>query len=199
MKIQLCFLIWSVGGVLCFFGNDVLAKSAITFGLKSRGSMMARPERSLSQVVVPKDGDACFSPEEPCDLKLIKLIQSAQKSIDIAIYDINRDQLVHELLVASKKVSVRVVVDRRQSKGNRSLVGILIQAGVPVRFGKQRGIMHDKFTIVDSKIIETGSFNYTNHASEANHENQVYLASPNIVEKYNKQFETLWLNAQPAR
>jgi len=149
-------------------------------------------EIDLNTVSEPKDQEVCFSPDEPCDLKLIKLIQSAKKSIDMTIYDINRDKLVHELMVASKRIPVRILVDRRQAKGEHSLVPLLIKAGVPVKFGRQRGIMHNKFTLVDHKMLETGSFNYTNHASEANNENQIYLTSPIIVEKYKKRFEQLW-------
>jgi phosphatidylserine/phosphatidylglycerophosphate/cardiolipin synthase-like enzyme len=40
---------------------------------------------------------------------------------------------------------------------------------VNLRFGHtSEGIMHNKFVIVDGKMIEIGSFNYTNHASKAN-------------------------------
>ena len=140
----------------------------------------------------PIENEVCFSPGEHCDVKLYKLIQTAQKSIDIAIYDINLDKLVHEVLLASKKIQVRIIVDRRQSKGNHSLVPLLIKAGAKVRYGKQRGIMHNKFCIVDSKILETGSFNFTNHASLANQENQIYLTNPGIVGRYKTRFEKMW-------
>ena len=163
----------------CFARNHSAQKALIT----------------LDQVALPLDQEACFSPDEPCDLKLIKLIQSAQKSIDMAVYDINRDQLVHHLVIQSKKIPVRLVVDRRQSKGSHSLVPLLIKAGVKLRYGKQRGIMHDKFTIVDGKILETGSFNYTNHASESNQENQVYLSSPTLLERFKLRFESIWSHA----
>lgn len=148
-----------------------------------------------STVKAPVENEVCFSPDEHCDVKLYKLIQTAQKSIDIAIYDINLDKLVHEILVASKKIPVRIVVDRRQSKGDHSLVSLLIKAGAKVRYGKQRGIMHDKFTVIDGKMIETGSFNYTNHASVANQENQVYLTTPAIVDRYKIRFEKMWDDA----
>lgn len=148
-----------------------------------------------SAVKAPVENEVCFSPDEHCDVKLYKLIQTAEKSIDIAIYDINIDKLVHEVLVASKKIPVRIVVDKRQSKGDHSLVPLLIKAGAKVRYGKQRGIMHDKFTIIDGKVVETGSFNYTNHASVANQENQVYLTTPIIVDRYKVRFEKIWNEA----
>lgn len=163
----------------------------------SSAKASAPPSAPSAPPSVPKDQEVCFSPDEPCDQKLIKFIQSAQKSIDIAIYDITLDKLAHEILVASKKIPVRIVVDRRQSKGNHSLVPLLIKAGAQVRFGRQRGIMHNKFTIVDGKMIETGSFNYTNHATVANNENQIYLSNPDIVERYKKRFEEIWGKAVP--
>lgn len=146
-------------------------------------------------VTAPKDEEACFSPDEPCDIKLLKFIDSAQSSIDIAIYDINLDQLVHHLLVKAQKIPVRIVVDRRQAKGGHSLVPTLIKAGANVRYGHQRGIMHNKFVIVDGKMVEIGSFNYTNHATRSNQENQVYLTKSSVVERYKKRFEKIWAGA----
>jgi phosphatidylserine/phosphatidylglycerophosphate/cardiolipin synthase-like enzyme len=150
-----------------------------------------------AMVAPPQDQETCFSPEEPCAVKLRKFIASARQSVDMAIYDINEESIVHELLTQSKKIQVRIVVDRKQAKGNHSSVPLLVKAGAQVRFGKQRGIMHNKFTIVDGKMVQLGSFNYTHHASKANNENQIYLANPKIVERFQKRFEKLWAKADP--
>lgn len=142
-----------------------------------------------------KDPETCFSPDESCDTKLVSFVSGAKQSIDMAIYDINLDQLVHHLAVQSKKLKVRVVVDRRQSKGRHSLVSTLIKAGVDLRYGRQRGIMHNKFVIVDGKSLELGSFNYTNHATKANQENQLYLFSAPVVARYQDRFNKIWESA----
>jgi phosphatidylserine/phosphatidylglycerophosphate/cardiolipin synthase-like enzyme len=147
----------------------------------------------------PRDLEVCFSPEEPCAIKLTKFIESAQKSLDIAIYDITLDQLAHQIILKSKKIPVRIIADRRQAKGNHSLVPLLIKAGVNLRLGHQRGIFHNKFSIVDSINLETGSFNYTNHASTSNNENQIYLSNPTILNRYKDRFEKLWYAADPAQ
>jgi len=147
----------------------------------------------------PKENEVCFSPENLCDVKFWKFLQTAQKSLDIAIFDITHEKIVHEILVAkvSRKIPVRVVVDTRQSKGQHSLVSLLIKGGANVRFGKQRGVMHNKFTILDGKMLQTGSFNYTNAAATKNNENQIYLSNPAIIEQYQKRFEELWQNGRP--
>lgn len=157
--------------------------------------------RTIQEYLVkpPVENEVCFSPDEICDVKLQKFVQSAQKSMDVAIFDITLDKLVHEILVASKKLPVRIIVDKRQAKGQNSLVSTLIKAGAQVRFGHQRGIMHNKFTIVDKKMIETGSFNYSNNATFNNHENQIYLANPTIVARYQEEFEKMWASATLAK
>lgn len=181
--------------VLIVFGLVFVLVSSLGYGrqkYRTAEKSLLSSQIDEKSVTAPQDMEVCFSPDEPCDIKLIKLVQSAQKSIDVAIFDINLDQLVHELLVASKKMPVRILVDVRQAKGNHSLVPLLIKAGAQVRVGRQRGVMHNKFLIVDGRMLETGSFNYTNHASRANNENQIYLANPTVVSRYQKRFEKIW-------
>jgi phosphatidylserine/phosphatidylglycerophosphate/cardiolipin synthase-like enzyme len=165
---------------------------------KAKLTQASAHEINEALVKTPAADETCFAPDEPCDTKLIKFVQSAQKSLDVAIFDVNLDKLVHEIIVQSKKLPVRVVVDRKEAKGGDkgTLVPLLLKAGVTVKYGHQRGIMHDKFVIVDGKVIETGSFNYTNGAAFKNNENQVYLATPSIVTRYQNRFEKLWAEGQ---
>ncbi|MGZ3686662.1 MAG: phospholipase D-like domain-containing protein [Bdellovibrionota bacterium] len=136
--------------------------------------------------------EVCFSPDEPCGEKITAFVAGAKSSIDLAIYDVNLGPLTDKLIALAKSIPVRVIVDLRQSKGSHSLVSKLIQAKVNVKYGHQRGIMHNKFVIVDGKAMETGSFNYTNHASLANNENQIYLSDPVVVDRYRSRFERIW-------
>jgi phosphatidylserine/phosphatidylglycerophosphate/cardiolipin synthase-like enzyme len=149
-------------------------------------------------VAAPEDKEVCFSPEENCDVKLWKFMQSAQRSLDVAVFDLTHEKIAHEIAVASKRIPVRVLVDKRQSKGEHSMVSTLIKAGVSVRFGYQRGIMHNKFTLVDGKRLETGSFNYSDGATSKNNENQIYLDDPAIVKRYQARFTEIWAEGTPA-
>ena len=53
--------------------------------------------------------------------------------------------------------------------------------------------MHNKFTIVDLKQIETGSYNYTFNATMNNLENQIYLSDESLVKKFSEEFEKMWV------
>jgi phosphatidylserine/phosphatidylglycerophosphate/cardiolipin synthase-like enzyme len=183
----------------------------LVLGLLPAGSAQAREHHRVAgdleeaiadqMTKAPEDLEVCFSPDERCDRKIVKFVASAQSSLDIAIYDVNLGSLVDLIIEKSKTIPVRMVVDRRQAKEKASAVPRLIAAGVNIRYGKQRGsgIMHNKFVLVDGKMVETGSFNETNHASFYNNENQIYLANPKIVERYRKRFETLWDNGLKPR
>lgn len=172
------------------------------------GKIAGEVSRKFDEATTPApiDDEVCFSPDEGCDIKLAKFIDSATTSIDVAIFDVTLDQVVHKLLVQSRKIPVRVVLDRRQSKGRHSLFKTLRNGVTPdsrqgpgslkVRIGRQRGIMHNKFTIIDGKRVETGSFNYSKNATEANQENQVYLGKPEIVARYKERFEKIWSTAK---
>lgn len=179
-----------------WIGTETVARQKVKKTRKVEENVAAL---NLSQVPLPEDQEVCFSPEEACDLKLLKLVDSAKESIDVAIYDINLPALVSLLIEKSKTTKVRIVADQRQSKGEHSRLNALIDAGAAVRLGHQKGIFHNKFVIIDNSLLETGSFNFTRHASTANQENQVYLTSPKVLVRYHKKFEQIWEDAHPPK
>jgi phosphatidylserine/phosphatidylglycerophosphate/cardiolipin synthase-like enzyme len=52
--------------------------------------------------------------------------------------------------------------------------------------------MHHKFGIIDSRIVFTGSFNWTYTATKHNQENLLITTNVDIVGQYSEQFEELW-------
>jgi phosphatidylserine/phosphatidylglycerophosphate/cardiolipin synthase-like enzyme len=145
-----------------------------------------------ANTIAPKDNETCFSPDENCDEKLRKFILSAKESIDIAIFDINLHNIIDAIIEQAPKVKVRLVVNRKLAKDSVPAIEKFKANKMFVRVGKQKGIMHNKFTIVDGKRLETGSFNYTNGAANKNQENQLYISTPSIVERYKERFQKMW-------
>ena len=58
---------------------------------------------------------------------------------------------------------------------------------------KEPGLMHQKFAVIDRKIVFTGSYNWTRSADNANDENLLWFrdAGP-LAEEYRKVFFQLW-------
>ena len=52
--------------------------------------------------------------------------------------------------------------------------------------------MHNKFAIIDSDLLITGSYNWTKAANTKNDENVMIIDCPYVIELYKEQFEKLW-------
>ncbi len=147
-----------------------------------------------------------FSATDGCEDKIIKSINSAQKSIKIAIYHITSREIIQALIDAKKRgVDIKIVADGEQAKDKFSKVPVLTKEGIDVRITdystrKKRFLtpkMHHKFMIIDRKYVMTGSFNFTASAEELNDENCVFIYdSAEVVDKFEKEFERLWKISQ---
>jgi len=57
--------------------------------------------------------------------------------------------------------------------------------------------MHNKFMVVDTYFVLTGSFNWTFQAGSSNQENLLVVDHPFYVERYTAEFEKLWKQFAP--
>lgn len=145
------------------------------------------------QTLAVKNLDTCFSPKESCDQKLIDVINSSKKTLDVAIFSITHPDIAAAIVAAKKRgVKVRMVVDKGQSEGKHSETDSLIEADIEIKIGNAAGIMHDKYSVIDGEVLETGSFNYTTSATQFNTENQIYITDKKVIAKYLDNFEKLW-------
>ena len=133
-----------------------------------------------------------FCPEDHCALRVISWINRANSSIDLAIYSFTHDDISRALINAyNKGVKVRVIMEER-NVDKYSEYGKLVKAGIPVKLDENSALMHNKFMIIDGKVVLTGSFNYTNSADKRNDENLVVIASPQVAESYEEEFNEMW-------
>ena len=94
---------------------------------------------------------------------------------------------------AHRGVKIRIVADWKASHDRFSQIGILEDAGIPVRLDQHYAIHHSKFLVIDGTSLESGSFNYTTAAAKHNAENALVLWNvPQIAEIYAKEWERLW-------
>jgi len=137
----------------------------------------------------------CFSPGGQCDLQVASLIDRATKTLEVAIYSINRPSVVEAVLRAKKRgVAVRVVLDTSQMGDDKELPQLVQfrDAGILMKRDTHQGIMHLKLVVVDSAWMMIGSFNFTNNASENNDENVFIWKCPVNALAYRQEFEFMW-------
>ena len=135
-----------------------------------------------------------FSPSTDCEDKLVDLINNSTETIDVAVYSINNDNIVNALKKAQDRgVRMRVLTDRTQASGKSSKVRELYDSGVNIKVHSKHKIEHNKFAIFDGKMASTGSYNWTNPASNKNSENCVFfIEEQEVIAKYQERFDYLW-------
>ena len=73
---------------------------------------------------------------------------------------------------------MRVIMDNLQAGGSTSQADELRAVGITVKLMrgiKGNGIMHHKVAIYDGRVVQTGSFNWTDNASCCTWENALFI------------------------
>ena len=131
-----------------------------------------------------------FTPGVECENNIIKRIKQAKK-IDIAVYSITNPDITNAIIAAYQNgADIRIITDKTQAKGKKSLVETIKKAGVPVLTNKKHKIEHNKFAVFDDVHVVSGSYNWTTNASMYNSENCIFFNQPD--KEFTNRFEQLW-------
>ncbi|MEA3305680.1 MAG: phospholipase D family protein [Candidatus Omnitrophota bacterium] len=134
-----------------------------------------------------------FSPGDECGREILDKIGSSKKSIEVAMYLITSGPLSRALAAAAKRgVTVRIFLDGENAKEHYSKANFLKRNGVAVKLETGEGLMHNKFCIIDDKMVITGSYNWTVSADLKNDENVIFVNSKKTARLFRMQFEKYW-------
>lgn len=130
---------------------------------------------------------------------LLKEINSAKKSIDIAIYGIEDQPKLSNAIVNAQKrnVKIRLVSDVESNgssyyKDNYCLIS-KIQNSITDANSFPKYIMHNKFLIFDDSKVWTGSSNLTStDFSNFNTNYNVLIHNAEVIKAYKTEFEELY-------
>jgi phosphatidylserine/phosphatidylglycerophosphate/cardiolipin synthase-like enzyme len=140
-----------------------------------------------------------FSPGGQTEANITAAINFARARADIAVFSFYSTDIAQAVVNAHKRgVAVRVLVDRVQA--SQSEVGeLLLKSGVPFRWSQGfagKGVMHNKYAVLDARLVMTGSFNWSVNAQENNFENMYYTMAPGLAAAFSSQFETLFAKGE---
>ena len=147
----------------------------------------------FSQSVYAKT-EVGFTPSRECEDAIVYNINHAKKSVDAAIYSINNKRIVAALKDAHRRgIKLRILTDKLQAGAKSSKTLDLHSEGINIKVNSRHKIEHNKFAIYDGNKVSTGSFNWTNPASEKNSENCLLISrEQKTAEAYKRRFDILW-------
>jgi len=122
---------------------------------------------------------------------IIASFAEAQRSLDVAVYDLDYQPYAEALLAAHQRgVRVRLVLDSDYL--NEPPVKALRDAGLPVVDDRRDAFMHHKFAVIDGARVWTGSANFTFTDAYRNNNNMILINSTRLAENYTAEFEQMF-------
>jgi HKD family nuclease len=95
-----------------------------------------------------------FSLSDNPQKAIIKNINQAEAFINIAMYTFTDKDILLSLENAQERgVKVSVYLDRSQIESTYSISRLLVQKGIKVRISTNDYIMHNKFAVIDNRLL----------------------------------------------
>ena len=138
----------------------------------------------------PYDAHARTRPGYIDDI-MVYAIDQATDSVDVAVLNLSDDDIGEALLRAERRgVSVRMVME--SDNIDSSVPRGLMAAGIPIVGDNSEGLMHNKFIIIDSQEVWSGSMNFTDPGIYGDHNNMVRIRSSRLAEDYTTEFNEMF-------
>ncbi|GAB4226212.1 MAG: phosphatidylserine/phosphatidylglycerophosphate/c ardiolipin synthase family protein [Chlamydiales bacterium] len=141
-------------------------------------------KQSLALWFLPDNSDAID--------QLKALIQSAQKTIRVAMFTWTRRDLAEEIIAAHQRgVNVEVVIDKYAGRGSsRFIVSKLKEGGIPVKLSQGSSLLHHKLMYIDDETLIDGSANWTKAAFTQNYD--CFFILKGLSKKQKEVLKTVW-------
>ncbi|NCG17592.1 MAG: hypothetical protein GWP91_01065 [Rhodobacterales bacterium] len=147
--------------------------------------------------VIFTEGDGSFSFNAPMNQQASALISSATTSVDVAVYNLTDagagsvTEALIERHITLGAGAVRIITDT-DGMGN-SAVQDLIAAGITVI--DDNGVsdeMHNKFIVVDSQRVWTGSANFTDPGFSSQDNAAILIDDVDVAAAFAEEFTEMW-------
>lgn len=210
--LSIILLVLLIGGGLYFFPDrsgdrkNTPTDSAVTF----TGTSAAERTSENSLTLHGKDGNgegiqAVFfsntyantpsvgeNDDQNIDQQLCRLIAAAESTVDCALFELESTRIADALIAANKR-GVRVRIAAETDYFDNEEMQQVLRAGIPVVQDERSGLMHNKFIVIDSSLVWTGSFNTTDNGAYRNNNNAVVIRSRALAENYQVEFEEMFV------
>ncbi|MFH1637710.1 MAG: phospholipase D-like domain-containing protein [Candidatus Woesearchaeota archaeon] len=130
--------------------------------------------------------EAYFCPEDGCEERLIKAINSANSSIHFMVFSFTSRKVADALISAANAVEVKGVMESSQNS-KFSQYSHLKSNNIDVNLDANKANMHHKVFIIDDLVV-TGSYNPTQNGNKYNDENVLVIHDRDIADEFENEF-----------
>ncbi len=150
------------------------------------------PTAARFEVLFTTPGESASGSPGRLDERLVATIDAAQRTIDMAIYDLELEN-VAEALVRAQGRGVRVRLVTEADNAANAAVQRVRAAGIPVVADTGQAFMHHKFAVFDGETVLTGSWNFAPRDTFQHNNNTAIIRSPELAAAFTEEFETMFV------
>ncbi|MCL6442483.1 MAG: hypothetical protein K6T83_03290 [Alicyclobacillus sp.] len=137
-----------------------------------------------------------FSPDDDTQTTFLQFVAGTTSHLRIAIYGLHLPPLIDELInLHRRSVDVALVCDSSQAAGKyeRPEILQLLDAGIPLLVGtsQRHHIMHHKFLVRDKTAVLSGSWNFSESASQESNYFDI-IESPERAALFLAKWQEMW-------
>jgi phosphatidylserine/phosphatidylglycerophosphate/cardiolipin synthase-like enzyme len=183
-------------------GADTMSLgNAVPFATQSlsSGEILVYFNHSIDNQYIGNKQPSGISGNE-CLAAIIQRIDNAQQTLDVALYNTNRTDLVTAVRNAHNR-GVRVRYIAAAATQNSALSPA---PPFPVVYGNNDYLMHNKFMVIDANLAQSawvmgGSMNWTTSNTIYDYNNMVLVQDQSLAKAYELEFNEMWggSDAQP--
>ncbi|MDO8805888.1 MAG: phospholipase D-like domain-containing protein [Elusimicrobiota bacterium] len=155
------------------------------------------PDVNFNGTMLP---DYSFSPRGGTEAAIAKAIDAARSEADVAMFTFTSKPIMEALKRASARgvrVKLMLFIDQKFPFEQEARAG---RMELHYKTGRlEKGQMHNKFAVLDGKLLINGSFNWTATAENSNTENTIFTMAPEYVSPYKAQFDRLFIKTSLPR
>ncbi len=139
-----------------------------------------------------------FSPHGGCTEAVVRELDAAKQTVFVQAYSFTSREIAAALDSAKNRgVVVHVILDKSNIKENTNADANIAQHGISVLVDAKHSIAHNKVMIIDSQVVITGSFNFTEQAEHSNAENLLVIHDSALAERYLANWHDHEAHSQP--
>lgn len=130
--------------------------------------------------------------QDGVDRVIIKDIDQAKDKIEMAMYYLTNKEITKSLIDAHKRgVKIKIFTDDKKVRSQR--YRYLASEGIDIRNDKNpKAIMHNKFLVIDQRLVWISSANYTVYSFYRNYDNFIRINDKDFARYYRNKFDSLF-------
>jgi len=135
-----------------------------------------------------------FCPDDNCEDKVLKALQSAKKSVYFMTFSFTSEPLGDYLISQKDSLEIRGVFDESQVKSQVQYTEYykMLNKSMSVRLDGNPYKLHHKVFIIDNQTVILGSYNPTSAGTSRNDENLLIIHDHDIAAKFIQEFNRVW-------